>query len=279
MKIWLTALLIVVLGLAAWYVFRTYAPEQEPEVVVEQTVPEPVAPEPEVVVEPEPEPEVVVERVTPQVPELAELPLPPLPESDPLATEELASLVGEAEVVRYFVNEDIIARAVANIDALDSQQVPAPIQVLRGPQDSFVAIENPDPETVILNEVGDPIPQYLSDPANDQRYTPYVEMLEAVDTETLIEMYRRNYPLFEQAYGQLGFPEGDFDDRLKAVIDELLATPEVERPVRYIKPEAFYLFADEDLESLPAGQKIMIRMGSENAARVKSRLREIREAL
>jgi len=49
--------------------------------------------------------------------------------------------------------------------------------------------------------------------------------------------------------------------------------------VRLIKPEAYYLFADKDLESLSAGQKILIRMGPENAARVKSKLTEIRAAL
>lgn len=279
MKVWLTALIIVVLGVAAWYLLsvdRTTV--EEPLIVEEQAViPVPQAPEPEP--DTEPVEEVIIERTTPSAPELAEIPLPDLPESDSLATEALSDLVGEAEAVRYFVADDIISRAVAQIDALDSQQIPESIQVMRGPQDAFIAIEDPDPEQVIVNELGDPIPQYLSDPANQQRYTPYVEMLEAIDTDTLVAMYERNYPLFEEAYQQLGYPEGDFAERLKTVIDELLATPEVNEPVRYIKPEAFYLFADEELEALPAGQKLMIRMGSDNAERVKSRLLEIREAL
>ena len=49
--------------------------------------------------------------------------------------------------------------------------------------------------------------------------------------------------------------------------------------MRLIKPEAYYLFADEDLESLSAGQKILIRMGPDNAARVKAKLVEIRAVL
>jgi hypothetical protein len=278
MKIWLTALIIVVLGVAAWYLFSVDRTAEEPLIMEEQAViPVPQAPEPELITEPVEE--VVIERATPSAPELAEIPLPALPESDPLATEALSDLVGEAEAVRYFVADNVITRAVAQIDALDSQQIPESIQVVRGPQDAFIAIENPDPEQVIVNELGDPVPQYLSDPANQQRYAPYVEMLEAIDTNSLIAMYERNYPLFEEAYQQLGYPEGDFNQRLKAVIDELLAAPEVTEPVRFIKPEAFYLFADEELEALPAGQKLMIRMGSDNAERVKSRLLEIREAL
>ena len=57
----------------------------------------------------------------------------------------------------------------------------------------------------------------------------------------------------------------------------MLATPEVEQPLTLMKPEAYFLFIDPGLEALPAGQKVLLRMGSENAARVKAKLVEIRE--
>jgi hypothetical protein len=41
----------------------------------------------------------------------------------------------------------------------------------------------------------------------------------------------------------------------------------------------FYEFADAELEALPAGQKILIRIGPANAAKVKAKLREIRGEL
>jgi hypothetical protein len=63
------------------------------------------------------------------------------------------------------------------------------------------------------------------------------------------------------------------------VIDELLATPGLSEPARLVKPEAYYLYADKELESLTAGQKALIRMGPDNAARVKAKLVEIRDAL
>ena len=40
-----------------------------------------------------------------------------------------------------------------------------------------------------------------------------------------------------------------------------------------------YQFADPELEARSAGQKIMIRMGSENAARIKAKLQEVRREL
>jgi hypothetical protein len=40
-----------------------------------------------------------------------------------------------------------------------------------------------------------------------------------------------------------------------------------------------YQFADPELEARSAGQKILIRMGSENAARIKAKLQEVRREL
>ncbi len=40
-----------------------------------------------------------------------------------------------------------------------------------------------------------------------------------------------------------------------------------------------YEFADPDLETRSAGQKMLLRMGRENAARVKAKLGEIRREL
>ncbi len=56
--------------------------------------------------------------------------------------------------------------------------------------------------------------------------------------------------------------QGSVNDRLIEVIDNLLATPDVEGPVYLTKPEAVYLFEDPELEALTAGQKVLLRMGS-----------------
>ena len=126
---------------------------------------------------------------------------------------------------------------------------------------------------------GLPRPLYIFDPVNFQRYTPQVEVLEAIDVDELVQNYRHYYPLLQQSYRELGYADGEFEDRLLQVIDELLETPEPEHPVRLVKPEAYYEFADPGLESLSAGQKILVRMGPSNAFRVKSKLREIRAAI
>ena len=277
MKYWLTGVFLVVLGLVAWYFYSN-----RPAVVEEAPVaaPPPVVQEAPPPAPPPAQPEPVPSEL-PAAPEaeVEEVPLPPLARSDAEATATAAGLVGAEPADRYLVSEAVIPKFVATVDVLGGRKVPANLQAVAGPEGSFEANVDADPPRVIRNEVGDPIPQFTIDPVNYARYTPYVEMLEAVEPSEAAAALERYRPLLDEAFRQLGYPDGDFSQRLDSVIDELLATPDLDGPVRLIKPEAYYLFADEDLERLTAGQKILLRMGPDNAARVKAQLRLIREAL
>jgi hypothetical protein len=274
MKNGLIVIILVVLGGIAWYLFGVREPAVEeapaPPIVEQQAAPAAPA---------EPPSEPVVTAPEPAEPVVETPPLPALADSDPVAIESLSGLVGAEPVAQFVAHEDLVSRIVASVDALSSQQVPAAIKAVEGPGGEFEATADDDPDSVVFDAAGDPVPQYVVDPVNYARYTPYVEMLEAAEPEDIAAAYREYSPLFEEAFRQLGYPEGDFDQRLRAVIDELLATPDVTEPPRLIKPEAYYLYADETLESLTAGQKVLIRMGPGNAARVKARLAAIRDAL
>ncbi len=279
MKNWLIGLLLIVLAAAAYYYVTVYEPfagetppPPTPAVAVEQSQPEPepVLLEPvDEIIEVQPEPEIVDEAMV----------LPPLAESDDLVLESLTGLAGEDSVMRFLVSDNVVSRFVASVDALTSRQVPGQIMAVRDLEGEFVATANEQPDTVIRNSEGDPIPQYILNPANYGRYEPQVEMFEALDTQELVSLYRDYAPLTQQAYAELGYPDGNFSVRLIEVIDSLLSTPEIREPPRLIKPEAFYLFANPDLEALTAGQKVLLRMGPMNARRVKAKLREIRAAL
>jgi hypothetical protein len=106
-----------------------------------------------------------------------------------------------------------------------------------------------------------------------------VRVVEAVDAQALVKLYVASYPLFQRAYEELGYPGKYFNDRLMAAIDDLMAAPELSAPVAVLRPRVLYELADPDLETRSAGQKILIRMGPDNALRVKAKLLEIRRAL
>ena len=83
----------------------------------------------------------------------------------------------------------------------------------------------------------------------------------------------------QEAYTGLGYPDGYFNDRLIAVIDHLLSTPAPDEPVRLIRPRVYYQYANPQLEALSGGQKLLLRMGSANAAKLRKLLQEIRAEL
>lgn len=107
----------------------------------------------------------------------------------------------------------------------------------------------------------------------------YVKAAESIDTKRLAQFYVRLYPLFQQAFVEIGYPDGYFNDRLISVIDHLLAAPEPKSPVYLSQPRVVFEFAHPELEDLSAGQKILVRVGIGNAMRLKAKLREVRKAL
>ena len=100
-----------------------------------------------------------------------------------------------------------------------------------------------------------------------------------MDSEALVAAYVQYYPLFQEAFQELGYPSGYFNDRLVEVIDHLLATPDIDEPILLHKPKVVYQYSDPQLELLSAGQKIMLRIGSDNAVIIKQKLAEIRQAV
>jgi hypothetical protein len=101
----------------------------------------------------------------------------------------------------------------------------------------------------------------------------------AVDPKQLVELYIQLYPLFQKSYEELGYPDQYFNDRMLVVIDNLLVTPEIKEPVSVIQPKYFYLYADPDLENRSIGQRILMRIGNDNAKIIKAKLKGIKEEL
>ena len=188
-------------------------------------------------------------------------PLPPLNDSDPAMKEALSALVG-ANAMQYVVPEDIVRHVVVTIDNLPRQKVPAAKRPTVGVQGPFLV-------------EGDEVHATL-DPKNFARYDPMVNVVRQLDMQRVADTYFHFYPLLQSAYQSLGYPNGYFNDRLVHVIDSLLATPEPRGPIELTRPNVLYTFADPKLEALPAGEKLLLRMGPDNAAVVKGKLKELR---
>ena len=193
-------------------------------------------------------------------------PLPGLDHSDDSVREALAGIYDPLQLDKLFNFKSAIRHFVVTVDNMTASKLPQKFKYTRLPADSFLVIKDADGGLSI-------------DPKNYNRYTPYIRFVETVDMNGLAQLYFRYYPLFQQAYQDLGYPDRYFNDRLVAVIDHLLATPDVRDPVKLKQPVVYYTFADPALEQLSAGQKLMIRIGHDNAVRVKECLRRLRVEL
>jgi hypothetical protein len=152
-----------------------------------------------------------------------------------------------------------------SIDTLPRHALGTLMLPLRTPNGRFATTEV-DGQTVISNQ-------------NAARYAPYMQIVDSVDPKALVAWYVHAYPLFQQAYQQLGYPKGYFNDRLIVVIDDLLAAPTLAQPAALTQSGPFHVYADPALESLSAGQRLLLRAGSVNEAKIKAKLRVIRALL
>ncbi len=193
------------------------------------------------------------------------IPLPPLDDSDAYFLLALTDIFGN-DVGNLLVSEALIDKFVATVDNLPRSRVSERIRPI-GRLASNFAVTSATNDIIYLDEL------------NYARYDTIVELVTTADLDDVVDVYRRFYPLIQQSYVRLGYPNGYFNDRAVEVIDHLLETPAPEGPIRLVRPRVLYEFADPELEALSSGQKLLIRMGSDHAEAIKQTLRGLRSRI
>lgn len=207
-------------------------------------------------------------------------PLPTLEQSDRDLLRQAESMLGR-QAMALLRTTGLVRNLVATVDNLPRSHAPTQVWPVHPTSGRFSVLAPAEQGSTGPVEI---------DPDNEMRYVPFVLMVESVDPQKAVALYRWAYPLFQQAYEELGFPGRYFNDRLVAVIDHLLAAPEPAQPVlvRQIRvegpkplerPWVHYVYADPQLEALSAGQKLMVRVGPVHERRLKAQLRKFRDAL
>jgi hypothetical protein len=251
----IAALLAVLIAAAAYYGLhlrkQTPVPEAPP-AVAEKPAPEAPAPSADAAPRYELKPR-------------AAEPLPTLEGSDPMIGESISGLVGKRTFEQFVIPDMLVRHIVATVDNLARPTGSTRTVPLRRV-----------PGTLAVTGTGGGLG---IDASNAQRYAPYVRIFGSIDAHALAQRYAAAYPLFQRAYEELGFPGRHFNDRLIGAIDDMLAAPELDAPAKVVQSPVVYKFADPDLEGRSAGQKIMIRMGKQNAIAVKAKLRQVRREI
>ena len=237
---------VVVAALAAALYFSRRTREVAPEPQVQTEVPRTAAPKVNNVIDPPPDPDE---------------PLPTLQASDPSMLEAITQLFGD-KLDSFIVPDDVIRHIVVTIDNLPRKKSAVQLWPLKPTTGNFATLEKGGELTLAER--------------NYERYEPLMKLVKTSNVRQMAAVYRRFYPLFQQAYVDLGYPDGYFNNRLVEVIDHLLQTPELADAAKLTQPSVYFEFADPALEQRSAGQKLLIRLGNTNAAAVKLKLRELR---
>ncbi len=270
-----TITILIVLAVVGYFGWRHFFPAQP--VLPPQEVPAASQPaEPPAAVASAPAAPAIQHPVEPPPTETAvePTPLPALAEADALVRELVTGVITSKDVVTFLQMDGFIRRVVATVDNLPREQAPPMVWPV-----------NPTPQRFSTQRTDTGVENIHPD--NSQRYGPFVRLIESVDTAKAVAVYRRLYPLFQQAYEELGFPGRYFNDRLVQVLDHLIATPvqtgplavtlvEVKGEVPSIRPWVRYEFADPALQSMSAGQKMLMRTGADNHQRLRAKLVDIR---
>ncbi len=185
--------------------------------------------------------------------------------SDKAIAAALGNLPGREQLLRFVLPADIVQKIVLTIDNLPGDSMSMQYRAVVSTPGSF-QIERRDGEPAIAAR-------------NARRYEGFVAFASGLDTRRLVALYKRFYPLFQKTYRSIGYPEGHFNDRVVQAIDDLLAAPSPAGAIFLDQPRILYEFAESSLERRSVGQRIMIRVGPEHAAKLKAKLRELRAVL
>lgn len=233
-----------------------FRPEPAPPVVAE-IEPE-VAEMPEEVSIPEPEPE-------PAVPENT-VRLPSLNASDSFVFENIHALQNGVELVSYLASDQIVRKFVVFVENISRGEFPQTGLPYR-PIQTEMPVRNIDENLFVMDDNA------------HARFDQVLNTFLSVDTDAALTLYRMLSPLFQQAYGEIGFRNVSFDDTLREAINNVLKANEVEGPFQLVKPSVMYLYADSSIENLQEVHKQLIRIGPQNTAKLKNKLLEFASLL
>lgn len=111
------------------------------------------------------------------------------------------------------------------------------------------------------------------------RYDAFSDMISQIDVEHFMSLYTHLMPLIDQAYQDIGYPQGSFNNTLNKAINEVLDTPIIHYDIKLKADSVIYKFADDNLELLPDTQKLMLRMGPDNLQIIQNKLEQIQNEL
>ncbi len=191
-------------------------------------------------------------------------PLPALASSDAFVRELVGGLSRHPQLAAWLASDELVRRFVAATASFAEGKSPGQHVPFLRPAAPFAASDGG----------GGP----ALDAEAYRRYELLAEAVDSLDVAGTAELYRRLEPLFDEAYRELGFPDGRFREVAEPAIDRLLAAPAIDGPVDLVAAPVGYRFAEVGWEEMDAASKHLLRLGPRNLARIQAKVTAIAAA-
>jgi hypothetical protein len=218
--------------------------------------------EPEVV--PPVESPAVVESAEPtEALEPEEIEVPPLAESDAWIRAVAEQLSSHPRIAAWLANDELVRRFVAAVDNVADGISPRNHVAFAAPESAFGAAGADGRMTG----------------RSYDRYSPLVAAVDSLHVEGTADLYRRLEPMFDEAYRDLGYPDGRFSDSLSRAIRRILSVPVISSPPKLVEAPGGWEFEDTKLESLDHASKHLLRLGPDNLTLLQRKVRRLATAI
>ncbi|MBZ0113061.1 MAG: DUF3014 domain-containing protein [Thermoanaerobaculia bacterium] len=249
--IWLVGLVVVLCAVGAWWFLRS--PTKPPEVVPRPAAATAATSEPAEA----PLGSETAESLDPLV-------IPGLDASDEVVRQLVARLSANPGLAEWLATDRLVRRFVVSV--VNVSEGVHPRKHLSGSVDGVF----------VVDQVGG---AHYPDPATYDRYRPMVAVFTSIDPRGAAELYSRLRPLFNEAYRDLGYPRGNFDDAMRKALRTIASTPIPDSAPALVRGVGTWRFADPALESLSPVQKQLLRLGPTQQVKVQEHTRRLGRAL
>jgi hypothetical protein len=199
-------------------------------------------------------------------PDAPAIEVPPLDLTDPLVRQLIGPLSSRPELAAWLATNGLIRNFVVSVENVANGPTPARHLRPLAPTQAFAVVERG--RDIVI------------DPKTYQRYDAITGAIGGLDPNGLARAYSILKPRMQEAYKELGHPDGNIDGAIETAIVRLLEVPIVEGDVR-LRPSGAtaYEFEEDRLEALSPAQKQLLRMGPRNVRQVQEKLRAVARAL
>lgn len=191
---------------------------------------------------------------------------PPVPtaELDARAREALARLSAEPEWATWLTERDVLRRLVGAVSSVAAGELPRTSLGFLSPKGAYT-----------VKEEGTRV---LVDPAAFERHEVIGRVVRGMDMSLAAAALEVLSPLLEQLHREGAPPGVTFRDEVDRAAARILSVPVLEGDIELVARGAHWAYADPVLESLPAADKLLLRLGPGTLAALQDQVRALQAA-